>query len=802
MKRKILMSALALTIALSLTKAPVIKANDRVKDMISSMTLDQKIGQMLMPDFRKWKQNGETGAKNLTVLNNEVKEIIDTYDFGGVILFAENVAETKQTFDLTNDLQAAAVQNDAGNGNIPLFITIDQEGGIVYRLGSGTALPGNMAIGATRSKDYSKKAGQIIGRELSALGINVNFSPVLDVNNNPNNPVIGLRSFSSKPQLVADLGLEMIKGLQEYNISTSAKHFPGHGDTDTDSHTGLPKVDKSYEQLKEVELLPFQVAMDNGVDMVMTAHIQYPQLEEEQVVSKLDGQNIYVPATLSDDIITGIVREKMKYDGVVITDAMNMDAISKHFGESEATIKAIQADVDIVLMPTILRSRDDLAKLDTIIADIKEAINTNKISMETIDKSVERILRLKEKRGILDYSKNLKSYEERLAIANKEVGSQLNRDTEREIAEAAVTVVKSENGILPLMPQANEKVLLLAPYNNELPGLELGMRRLQAEGYVSNEVQYETFKYGSTTTEEELKAKIDDANYVVVISEISSSSRLAQSNWLTKVPTTVVRESNKQDKPAVILSISRPYDLANYPEAKAVVAAFGSKGMDPTESLRPDKAFGPNIPAGIQVIFGGAEAKGILPIDIPVIKEEKIVAEEILYTFGHGITYPKVTSEVKQEVSENLPKVLYPFNAFDNGTTFKANLKSENENEVLYDIFFEKEGQKVQPRKEVKVFVPYDTTKEVVALYHDGQSVLFTKEGEYLVTNVSHFSEFKVVYKSVVQNIDTPKDTVDNKVIETPELAKNKKDVDTSDYTFIYGLFALGSLFGLKKLKK
>ncbi len=157
--RKILMSALALTIALSLTKAPVIKANDRVKDMISSMTLDRKIGQMLMPDFRKWKQNGETGAKNLTVLNNEVKEIIDTYDFGGVILFAENVAETKQTFDLTNDLQAAAVQNDAGNGNIPLFITIDQEGGIVYRLGSGTALPGNMAIGATRSKDYSKKSG-------------------------------------------------------------------------------------------------------------------------------------------------------------------------------------------------------------------------------------------------------------------------------------------------------------------------------------------------------------------------------------------------------------------------------------------------------------------------------------------------------------------------------------------------------------------------------------------------------------------------------------------------------------------
>lgn len=790
MKRKVLIGVVALATTLSLVKYPVVKASSRVQDLVASMTLDQKIGQMLMPDFRKWRVDGDTTDKNLTVLNTEVKEIVDKYDFGGVILFAENVAETKQTFDLTNDLQNAAITNEANNGNIPLFTTIDQEGGIVYRLGSGTALPGNMAIGATRSTDYSRKAGQIIGRELSALGINVNFSPVLDVNNNPNNPVIGLRSFSSKPQLVADLGLEMIKGLQEYNISTSAKHFPGHGDTDTDSHTGLPKVDKSYEELKQVELVPFQVAMNNDVDMVMTAHIQYPQLEKDQVVSKLDGQNIYVPATLSDDIITGVVRNDMKYDGVVITDAMNMDAISKHFGESEAAIMAIQSDVDIILMPTILRSKSDLAKLDTIITDIKEAITDGRISMATIDKSVERILKLKEKRGILDYSKNLKSYDERLAIALKEVGSQLNRDTEREIAEAAVTVVKNENSILPLMPQANEKVLLLAPYTNELPGLELGMRRLIAEGYLSNEVNYEAFRYSATTTEEELKEKINSANYVVVISEISLSARLAQSHWLTKIPTAVVSESNKQNKPAVVLSISRPYDLANYPEAKAVVAAFGAKGMDPTESLRPDKAFGPNIPAGVQVIFGGAQAKGILPIDVPVIRDEKIIAEETLYPFGHGITYPKVTDQITKELSNELPKVSYQFNAFDNGVTYHAILKNNNETETVYDVYFEKNGERVQPRKDVTLYLPYNTSKEVEGLYHDGTSIAFTKESGYVVSTVNRFSEFKITYKSAsntVEKTDTP---------------KAKKDVPTSDYSSLYGLLLIVSFAGIRRFKK
>lgn len=235
----------------------------QAKAIVSQMTIEQKIGQMLMPDFRQWKMEGEDKVSDFTTMNEEVAKIIDDFDLGGVILFAQNVKTTEQTTKLTHDLQQV-IANDESN-DIPLLITIDQEGGIVTRLGTGTSLPGNMAIGATRNELSSYRAGAVIGKELNSLGINVNFSPSLDVNNNPANPVIGLRSFSSNADLVGRLGVQMINGIQDQGVSGAAKHFPGHGDTATDSHYGLPVVDKSYEELKEVELKPFQKAIENGV---------------------------------------------------------------------------------------------------------------------------------------------------------------------------------------------------------------------------------------------------------------------------------------------------------------------------------------------------------------------------------------------------------------------------------------------------------------------------------------------------------------------------------------------------------
>lgn len=641
-KKKLLASSLALAMTIGATmNLSLVNAQSRIDQIMEGMTLDQKITQMIMPDFRQWQQEGETAVSDLTVLNDEVAKIIDDYDFGGVILFANNVKETEQTLKLTNDLQEAAISNKAGNGDLPLLITIDQEGGIVYRLGSGTALPGNMALGATRSVEAANDVGEVIGRELNALGINVNFAPSFDINNNPNNPVIGLRSISSDPNLVAELGVPMMKGMQKHNVATAAKHFPGHGDTATDSHTGLPLVDKSYEELSKLELIPFQAAVDNGVDMLMTAHIQYPQIEEDTVESIADGSEVYVPATLSDDIIKGVVREKINFDGVVVTDAMNMDAIAKNFGEAQAVIMAIQADVDICLMPTILRSKADVAKLDTIISEVKNAINEGTITEDDLNDSVRRILTLKENRGILDYADDTRTWEEKLANAKEQVGSKENRDIEREVSAQAVTITKNEDNILPLRPKDGEKVLLLGAYDNELPGMELSMRRLISENVISSNVSYESFRYNSNTTIADLKDKIDSADYVIVISEIGSAAQMEQTHWLTRVPTEVVNYANEVNKDAVVLSISKPYDVANYPNAKAVAAVYGNKGMDPTEGLTPDSAFGPNIPAGIEVIFGGHAATGKLPVDVNKF-ENGSFSDEVVYPIGYGLTYDAV----------------------------------------------------------------------------------------------------------------------------------------------------------------
>ena len=525
-------------------------ASPEVEKLIENMPLKQKVTQMIMPDFRKWQEANQESPQDLTKVNAEVADAIDKYDFGGVILFAENVKETKQTLALTQDMQKAAIENKANNGKIPLLLAIDQEGGIVYRLGTGTALPGNMAIGATNDPKLAKEAGQIIGRELSALGLNVDFAPVLDTNNNPQNPVIGLRSFSSDPNRVAYLGIPMMKGIQDYNVAVAAKHFPGHGDTAVDSHTGLPLVDKSLAELEKLELLPFKKAMDEGVDLLMTAHIQYPQIEKDQVVSKETGERIYVPATLSDDILTGLVRKKYGYKGVIVSDAMGMDAIAKNFGEVEAVKMAIKAGVDLVLMPTTLRSKADLTKIDTIVNAVVDAVQTGDISEDRLNESVRRILTLKEKRGVLNFDPSARTAEK----AEEAVGSSLNRDLERKIAAAAVTVVKNEDHTLPFKVQTGDHVLLLGAFENEVPGLNLGMRRLIADGVLPKDTSFVAKNFTKESTLDSLKEDLEKATHIVVISEIGYEGQLDKDFWRTKIPTEIVNYANTNHKKAAVLS--------------------------------------------------------------------------------------------------------------------------------------------------------------------------------------------------------------------------------------------------------
>ena len=638
-----------------------IEVSDRVKDMIVNMSLRDKVTQMLMVDFRMWDTDTtDTVARtDFTVMNDQVRKIVEDYNFGSVIYFANNIKTTEDTFALTQEMQAAATKD----GGIALLIAADQEGGSVYRLGSGTALPGNMALGATFNTDNAYKAGKIIGSELGILGINTNLAPVVDVNNNANNPVIGLRSYGDDATAVGEMAAASIAGMAEYNVIGTAKHFPGHGDTATDSHYGLPMVDKSLDVLKEVELKPYEVAIEEGIEMIMTAHILYPQLESDKIVSKKTGEAESLPATMSDDILTGLLKEDMGFDGIIVTDAMNMAGISDKWDQVQSVVIAFQAGVDMICMPCQLYSMDDLANLDAIIDGVVAAAEAGEIPMSRIDSAVARILNVKENRGILDY----KAEDYTLEAAKATVGSAENRQTEREIAAAAVTVVKNENNVLPLDIKEDTNVLMLVPYNNERSQMLMAWNRAKEAGLIPEgaEVDYYTFSRYTTMETADFAEKLAWANIVIINSEISSAAKMAGANttaaltsttFLAAIPTWVTDYCKENGKISVISSVDKPYDVQLYPNADAIVAAYGCKGssVDPTEALiggvtGSEAAYGPNIIAAVEVALGTFPAQGKLPVTIPVFDAAtKTYTEEVAFERGYGLTY---------DAKEPLPEV-------------------------------------------------------------------------------------------------------------------------------------------------
>lgn len=631
--------------------------NEEIEKKVSQMTLEEKIGQMFMLEFRYW-ENEDGELKEVTELNEDIKNAIAKYKVGGVILFAENVRDTEQTTKLTHNIQKSAIEN----GLDPLLISIDQEGGIVVRLGTGTSLPGNMALGATRDKKLAYEYGKIIADEIKALGINVNLAPVMDTNNNPNNPVIGLRSISSDPNLVGELGSEVVKGIQDQGVSAAIKHFPGHGDTEVDSHLGLPVVDKSCEEVEKLELVPFKKAADEGVDMIMTAHISYPELEKDTVISKKDGSVIGIPATLSDDIITGIIRNKMDYDGIVITDAMKMQAIADHFGEEDAVVMAIKAGVDIPLMPAVLQNNADLEKLDNIVGRIKNELDLGNITEKQIDNSVYRILDLKYRRGILELDQYNKPLEDKVDSALKVVGNKDHFDKQREITQKAITVTKNLNDTLPLYPNAGEKVLIYTPYENEISGFKYGFEKLQDEGVIDKKVtldvfSFENYKENPKEVEEVIKQYAKDYDYIIGVSEIARAGQLNKDDWLAQIPDMLSTYAKENKKKSTIISIGKPYDLDRYKNSDAHVLVYGSKGMDPTEKGKePTKTFGPNIPFSLDIVFGKVASKGKLPVDVPVLTENYEYKDEIAYKIGYGLE-TRLNKEVDIDNSINIKEV-------------------------------------------------------------------------------------------------------------------------------------------------
>ena len=630
-----LFSAAALTLSTMGFTAVAAENNSEktIEQMLSEMTTEQKIEQMTMITLRPWSDENDDSFVNVTSLNDKQRKLIEDHNFAGVCLYAQNIQNTAQTIKLTSEIQQAALNSDCA---IPMLISADQEGGIIYRLSTGTPTCGNMAIGATRNPQYAMENAKILGSEIKALGINTNLAPVIDVNNNPANPVINVRSFSSDPKLVSEMGVQYINGLKSEGVITTCKHFPGHGDTSTDSHTGLPLINKTYDELKNYELYPYTAAIENGTDMIMTAHIQFPKIEADTYTSKTTGEEVILPATLSKTMITDILRGDYSYDGVVITDSMVMAAIHDNFDLIDAATLAINADVDILLEPVDIVGPESIDKLEEYIEGVAKQVKDGKISEETIDKSVTRILNMKKNRGILDYTAP------NLEKAQQTVGSAEHREKALQIAEKAVTLVKNDDGLLPLDLGENGRIAYFFPYSNvELP-MTFALDRLKKEDVIADNVTADCNCYnGHSATEYEENVKNSDVVFIAL--EMYSAGNLDSTNsrgWQAVFTDDMIELAHKHGKKVVYISANIPYDVARFQKADAVLAAYSANGMDklPVDG-EETPAYGENYPAAIITALGGNSPTGKLPVDIYALDENSQYTDEILYPFGYGLSF-------------------------------------------------------------------------------------------------------------------------------------------------------------------
>ena len=631
MKKKLLSVLIPTAIILSLFAIPASAV--QTNDYLSSMTTEDKISTMIMPAFR-YSTDDEGNSTNVTEITDDIEAALTKHSFGGVILYGQNTPTNEGTARLTDALQKA----NAKDGYRPqLIVSIDQEGGNVSRLGQGTVMPGNMALGAANDISLTKEAASMIGTELAALGINADFAPDVDVNSNPSNPIIGVRSFSDDPQIVAEQGAAFVQALSGTGVISTLKHFPGHGDTDTDSHTGLPLINKTYDEIRQNELVPFQACIEAGTQMIMTAHIQYPKIEKNTYKSKLTGKNIYLPATLSKKIITDILRGDMNYNGVVITDAMEMDAISKHFDKYDAAKMAIDAGVDILLMPVDTTTKAGFEEMDNYISTLAYKADSGEISLEKINAAVKRILTLKENNGLMTPYDGSDT-ESRVEYAVDHVGTKENHDREWEIAKKTITLVKNDNDTLPLNTN-NQKTVVLVPYDDETIPMNYAVRKLTQEGKLPEGAVVESYSYRYKTLED-MMPTIEGADNVIFLSEIYGTSAL--SGDIAKMADAICDDIHSRNGKFIVMSVNLPYDVARFQNADAIMLAYLAVSMpvDPEDKTKEIQKYGANMPAALYMMFSDEDAPTAkLPVNIPQLDENYSYTDTMLYERGFGLTY-------------------------------------------------------------------------------------------------------------------------------------------------------------------
>jgi beta-N-acetylhexosaminidase len=528
-----------------------------VGETLKGLSLRERLGQMLMTPVQVERATGER--------LEELKRQVTGLGLGGVVVRGgspETVAA------LTNELQRAS--------RVPLFVGADYERGLRMQMKSaGTPFTNNMGVAAAGDPRAAFEQGRITAREARAVGVNWLFGPVADLNNNPDNPVISVRSFGEDPRRVAEFVSAAVRGTREGGALSTAKHFPGHGDTAVDSHIGLPTIRADRARLERFELVPFRAAVATGVDAVMTAHVALPEFTGDEL-----------PATLSPKVTTELLRRELKFDGLVVTDSLGMGAITKGFPGGEASVRAILAGADVALTPPELK-----ASLDALEA----AVNENRLDSGRVDESVRRILRAKYRLGLA----------ERRTVDTQAVRSLVERPealaSAHGVAERSITLLRDGRGLLPLDRARAGRAAFVVVAADEDP--EEGRRFVpQVQARVPGA---RVLRADPKTDAAGFDALLDEAAKAETIVVAAFVKRAAGKGTvaLPERQAEFVRRLVASGKPVAVVAFSGPYLVRQFPDAAAFMVAYG------IEDVAQD--------AAARVLFGDAPARGRLPVTVP-----------------------------------------------------------------------------------------------------------------------------------------------------------------------------------------
>ncbi len=523
----------------------------------AKLTPRQKVAQLVVP----WL------GGNYMALDDSAYQIatrwVDSLEVGGIIV------SVGSPYDIAAKLNALQ-----GRSRLPLLVSADLEWGAGMRVVGATAFPMIMSAGATGDARDAYTIGRVAALEGRAVGIHVNFAPDADVNNNPLNPIINIRSFGEDPRAVARLVRAYVRGLQEHGMLATLKHFPGHGDTETDSHIGLPTIRSDYSRLDSVELVPFRAGIDAGAQVVMTAHIAYPALTGSED-----------PATLSGAVLTGLLRDSLRFRGMVVTDALMMGSIVAKYGAGEAAVRAFVAGSDLLLMP---------ADPDSAIASMLTALQTKRISAERLDASVRRVLDVKRSLGL--FARRTVP----LDSISRVVGAKAFQDAADDIAQRALTLVRDTAGTIARLRGARSRIALIA-YGDELNSY-VGQRMLELLRLGGDTVSFfRLWPMSGTTSYDSARTTIARAPTVIFamnVRPISSKGSIALPDSLARLIT--VTDSVK---PTVLVSLGSPYLLNQTPKLKSYLIAWS--GVRSAER------------AAGRALLGWSPIRGKLPIRIP-----------------------------------------------------------------------------------------------------------------------------------------------------------------------------------------